>query len=224
MNNFWNLSNINLYRILCPPKIKDFAKKKGHVYSKEEVIYLDKSKDPIVYLVSSGKVKLVKYDSNGEEVVYHILTKGELFGEKLLLGGTTRSENAIACSENTTLCSMNLKGMKDLMRKNENFSTAIYKLIGFRISKIERRLELLIGKDVRTRLASFIYDLYLDNESLTIMNHLTQKEIGALLGASRESISKEFKFLTGQNIIQISRKEIIIKDLEGIKKLSDPRP
>ncbi|MCP3928246.1 MAG: Crp/Fnr family transcriptional regulator [Bacteroidetes bacterium] len=220
MEKYWSLEKINVYEILCPPKIKKESENIGKRYSKEEVVYFEENSDDNVYLVSNGKVKLVTYDNEGNEIIKQIITKGGLFGEKLLLNESVRKEFAVSCTNQTTICSMNIKNMKKLMRDNENFSTAVYKFIGFKFAKIERRLELLVGKDVTTRIASYIYDMYKETNQLTISQNLSQKEIGSLLGTSRESVAKIFNQLKSQNIIEYNRKKIIIKNLAGLRELS----
>ena len=221
MEKFWSLADINVYKILCPPKLDGYEKEVGKKYSKEDVIYFEKNKDYNVYLVSGGKVKLINYDENGNEIVRQIITKGGLFGENLILGNAERNEYAVACDNNTAVCSMNLETMKDLMRDNEKFSTAVYKLIGLKIRKIERRLDLLVGKDVKSRVACYLHDRYEEEGTTTFPNHLSQKELASLLAATRESINKTYKEFREQGIVNVSRKSIEILDPVSLKKLSD---
>ena len=217
MEKYWVLSNINLYRILCPPKLKSYNKRLGKPYEKEAPIYLEDNVDENIYLVSSGKVKLVNYDQSGKEIVRQIITKGGLFGENVLLGEPRRQEFAISCENNTSVCSMNLDTMQELMRNNNRFSTAIYKLIGLKIKKIERRIELLVGKNVTSRVASYIYDCHKEQDSLKIQNELSQKNIASLLATSRESVAKVFSKLKEEGIIDYTRKSIIIKNVDKLK-------
>ena len=221
MKRFWILSNIDLYNILCPPKLKSYNKQEGSLYTKEDIIYFEKNHAKNVYMVSKGKVKIVKYDKQGNEIVSHYITKGGLFGEKALLGETERNEFAIACNDGTSVCSMNIDNMRQLMRDNENFSTAIYKFIGLRLKKIERRLELIVGKDIKARLASYILDMYEEQNTFVLTRVLTQKELGALLGASRESINKELTLLVKAGVLSVSRKEIKILDIAAIRKFAN---
>ena len=220
MPEIWSLSNINLYEILCPPKLKGYVDENAIEVHKGEVIYSEHYGESKVYLVSKGKVKIVTYDNHGNETVKLILSKGELFGEKHILGDVKSNEFAIACDNPTEVCAINITKMKELMRKNERFESSIYKFIGLGLKKIERRLELLIGKDVETRIISFIYDMYADNQSPTIINHLSQHDIAKLLGTSRESVTKMFNKLKKDNIIEYSRKEIIVLDLQRLTELS----
>ena len=47
---------------------------------------------------------------------------------------------------------------------------------------------------------------------------ITQEEIAKTIGASREGVSRMLKKLEKENLIMISRKKIIIKDINKLKK------
>ena len=210
MPKIWSLSNINLFEILCPPKLRGYVDQNAIEVGKGQVIYSEHQGENKVYLVSKGKVKIVTYDNQGNETVKLILSKGELFGEKNILGDIKSNEYAIACSNPTEVCAVNIGEMRKLMRDNQRFESSIYKFIGLRLKKIERRLELLIGKDVESRIVSFIHDLYEDTDSPTVTNHLSHSDIAKLLGTSRESVTKMFNRLKKDGIIDYTRKEIRI--------------
>jgi CRP-like cAMP-binding protein len=220
MNNTWALSNINLYDILCPSKLKGYVDENAIELGKGQIIYSHHQVENKVYLVSKGKVKIVTYDKEGNEVVKLILSKGEIFGEKIILGDIKSNEYAIACNNPTEVCAVNIAKMKELMRDNKRFELRIYKIIGLRFQKIERRLELLIGKDVETRIIRFIHDLYSENENTVFVNHLSQSDISKLLGTSRESVTKVFNKLKKDDIIYYTRKEIIIRDPLKLSEMS----
>lgn len=220
MEKHWTLSNINIYSILCPTKLRNYNQDFGNRYAKEDVIYFEHKEDRNVYLVSGGKVKLINYDSKGNEIVRQILIKGELFGENLLLGELERNEFAVACDENTSICKVDITTLRELMRTNENFSTAVYKFIGLKFKKIERRLDLLVGKDVTTRIASYVMDLYRENGTLSFDTYLTQKDMAALLATSRESVAKVLSQLKTDGVINYSRSNIAIVELDKLQEMA----
>ena len=152
MDTMWFFEDVNLFKMLCPHKFK--AYKKAHdfaKYGKQDYIDFEADNSNKVYLIEKGKVKIGYYTEAGEEVVKAILTKGELFGEKAILGELTRDEFAMSVDSNTSICPVGVETMHELMRDNRSFSFRIYKLIGFRIKKLERRLELVLFKDAETR-------------------------------------------------------------------------
>lgn len=220
MNNYWCLSNVDFYNLLCPVKVEKYENKHSQIYKKEDIIYFEKQVNKKIYLVSKGKVKLVNYDEQGNEIFQHIVLQGELFGENAVLGDYQHNEFAVAADNNTNVCSINTDTLQQLMMENKDFSTTIFRYIAFRRRKISRRLELLIGKDVNARVTAYIFDLYKETEKINIKNRLTQAEIGKLLATSRESVARVFNNLKDKGVIDYSRKTIFIKDLSGLIQMS----
>ncbi len=221
----WYLDNINLYDILCPPKIKGYVDKHFINHKKNDIIYNQSSPINKVYLVSKGKVKVVYYTEEGNEIIKAILTKGELFGEKALLGDQAQNEQAIALTDNTQLCPLSLDKMYELMRDNGRFSLEISKIISFRLKKTERRLERLLFKDAKTRLLEFIQDLVEEQaasakDAVEINHFYTQNDIANLIGTSRETVTKLLNQFKQEGILEYSRRTITIYNKEAFSKLS----
>ena len=221
----WYLDNINLYDILCPPKIKGYVDKHFINHKKNDIIYNQATPISKVYLVSKGKVKVVYYTEDGNEIIKAILTKGELFGEKALLGDHVQNEQAIALTDNTQLCPLSLDKMYELMRDNGRFSLEISKIISFRLKKTERRLERLLFKDAKTRLLEFIQDLVEEQaasakDAVEINHFYTQNDIANLIGTSRETVTKLLNQFKQEGILEYSRRTITIYNKEAFSKLS----
>lgn len=220
MNSLWFFEDVNLFNVLCPHKFKEYAKShQFNEYKKNEFIYLEEDKSDCVYLVNSGKVKIGYVTDQGEEVVMAILSKGEIFGEKAILGEEKRDEFAQAVDKNTSICPITSSEMMNLLRKNREFSLKIYKFIGFRFKKLERRLQLLLFKDTKTRLQEFLKELGEDfgyknkvSGDLVIRHPYTQKEIATLIGTSRPTLNILLNELKDEKVIDFTRGEIILNN------------
>ena len=151
-----------------------------------------------------------------------ILSKGDLFGELALTGETQRSEFAQAMDNNTMVCPMNIKEMKALMKDNQELNFKIYKIMGLRLKKLERRIESLVFKDARTRIVEFIRDMGEEKGikvgfETMIKSHLTHKDIANLTGTSRQTVTTVMNELKEQNLINFNRRQILIRDLATLK-------
>ena len=227
MTALWYFENVNLYNILCPHKIKKYAKShQFKAFDKGEFIYFKEEYSRHIYLISEGKVKLTTYTEDGEEMIKAILTKGEIFGEMALLGEQKRKDFAQSVTANTTLCPMSVEQMYELMRENQQFGLAIHKIIGLRIRKLERRLELLFFKDVKTRLIEFIKELmeeqpdFQKTERVIIPMVYTHKDIADLIGSRRATVTSLLNELKEAGYIDYSRKEISILDKVFFKEIA----
>ncbi|GGI57261.1 Crp/Fnr family transcriptional regulator [Winogradskyella haliclonae] len=218
MNSLWVFEDVNLFGLLCPHKFKAYKSEHDFdAYKKSDYIYFEEDAANKVYLIEKGKVKIGYYNENGEEVVKAILRKGELFGEKAILGENIRDEFAQSLDNNTSICPVGVSTMHELMRDNQTFSFKIYKFIGFKFKKLERRLQLLLFKDAKTRLVEFLDELCLeygyncDRTGDHVIKHpYTQKDIASLIGISRPTLNTLLNDLKDNNIINFNRKEIRI--------------
>ena len=216
MSNVWFFDNVNLFNLLCPHKFKEYkACHTFDAYKKSDYIYFEEDSASKVYLIEKGKVKLGYYNEDGTEVVKAILTKGELFGEKAILGEEIRNEFAQSVDASTSICPIGVETMHDLMRDNKTFSLKIYKFLGLRFKKLERRLQLILFKDTRTRFLEFTkelceeygYDCEKTGDKV-IMHPYTQKDIASLIGTSRSNLNVLMNELKEENMITFNRKEL----------------
>jgi CRP/FNR family transcriptional regulator, cyclic AMP receptor protein len=220
MAHLWFLEQEDLYSLLCPHKMAAYAATHAFVrFGKDDVIYLERDDARRLYLIAEGCVKIVQYSPDGTERVKAILGKGEVFGEMALFGAEERNECAIALREQTLLCPITVETMQNLMRDYQSFSLRIYKLIGWKIRKIERRLELLLFKDSHTRLVEFLKDLALERgveqESVVVIHHFyTQQNIADLLGMSRPTLNLLFNEFREAGALDFKRGVIILNDVE----------
>ena len=218
MNSIWVFEEVNLFKLLCPHKFKAYkACHSFSAYKKSDYIYFEDDAANKVYLIEKGKVKIGYYNEDGSEVVKSILSKGDLFGEKAILGEEKRNEFAQSIDNSTSICPVSVDTMHELMRDNKTFGLRIYKFIGFKFKKLERRLQLLLFKDAKTRLLEFLEELCSDygydchNTGDNIINHpYTQKDIASLIGISRPTLNILMNELKEEQVIDFNRKQIRI--------------
>lgn len=216
----WYFESVNLYNILCPHKVKKMGETHEFIsFKRNQFIYMPDESPTHIYMVVRGKVKIGHYLEGGEEVLSAILTTGEIFGELAMAGEEKRKDFAQAVEE-TVICPLTIEELKILMYENKELSFKILKLIGLRIMKLERKLELLVFKDARTRIVEFLKDAAewkgkkVGFETL-IQTSLTHKDIASLTGTSRQTVTTILNELKSQNLINFNRKQILIRDLNN---------
>lgn len=218
MSNIWFIENVNLFDVLCPHQFSEFKNKHSfRTYNKNDFIYMEGDSSNTLYLIAEGKVKIAFMTDDGKEVLKAVLAKGEIFGELSLLGETHREEFAQALENNTVLCPMTIDILHELILQNKNLSLKINKWIGLRIKKVERKLDLLVNKDVKTRLIEFIKELADERgerriDLIVVKHPFTQKDIADLIGASRQTVSTLLNDFSERGIIKIKRGKFILSE------------
>lgn len=219
----WYFESVNLYDILCPHKVKPMAERHTFNYfKKDQFIYFPDEPAQYIYMIADGRVRIGHYLDDGKEVVSAILGMGEIFGELALAGEEKRRDFAQAMDDKTTVCPLSIEELKALMWENKELSFKMLKLVGLRLMKLERKLELLVFKDARTRIIEFIRDSAsykgkkVGYETL-VPTKLTHKDIASLTGTSRQTVTTILNELKEKNLINFDRKKILVRDLENLK-------
>lgn len=221
MNNpaaLWYFESVNLFKILCPHKVKAMAGKHEFLaFKRDQFVYVPEDSATQIYLIVNGRVKIGHYLDDGREVTQAILSQGEIFGELAVAGEEKRRDYAQALTD-LTVCPLTTAELQALMFEDRELSFKILKLIGLRLMKLERKLELLVFKDARTRIVEFLKDaaswkgIRVGHETM-IQTQLTHKDIAALTGTSRQTVTTVLNELKDKNMINFDRKKILIRDL-----------
>jgi CRP-like cAMP-binding protein len=218
----WYFESVNLYHILCPHKVKKMGVEHEFVrFRKDAFIYMPEDSASHIYMIVEGRVKIGHYLEDGKEVITSILTTGEIFGELAMAGEEKRRDFAQAMTD-IILCPLTVDELKALMYENKELSFKILKLIGLRLMKLERKLELLVFKDARTRIVEFLKDTAawkgkkVGTETM-IPTKLTHKDIAALTGTSRQTVTTILNELKERNLLTFDRRRILIRDLNALR-------
>ena len=218
-SKLWYFEDVDLFEILCPAKTPSMEEKHSpNVFKKDEFIYFPDQPSLNIYMIASGRIKIGSYTGEGKEIVKAILTKGEVFGELALAGEDKRSDFAQAMDDDSRVCPMTIEDLKELMKDNQELSLKIFKILGFRLRKMERRIESLVFKDARSRIVDFLKEMAEEKGQkvgfeMMIKNHLTHKDIASLTGTSRQTVTTVMNELREENVINFDRRRILIRDM-----------
>ena len=224
-DEIWYLDNFDFYNILCPYKMEDHLKQKPNdTLKKNEFLFMEQDPCSEIILIDKGKVKIGHYDQDGNETVISFLGRGEILGQMALLGQTKHRAFAQVMEDGTQVCRMKVQKARELKRDYMPFALEINRRIGDHVRKLERRIELLMCKDIRTRMLEFLDDLGRDygrerDGGIWISHNLTQTDIADLLGTSRKSASLCLNDLEKEGLIQFDRKHIFLVQPQRMRQL-----
>ncbi len=225
-NDIWHLDNFDFYKILCPYKYEHHAQSYPlHCYKKNEFLFFENDAAKEIVLIDKGKVKIGSYDREGNERVVAILGRGEILGQMALLGEQRHRLFAEVIEDGTQVCKMGVEKAKELTRDYIPFALEINRRISGHIRRLERRIEVLLFKDVKTRLVEFLKDLASElgrprDGGIWVSHTLTQSDIAALIGTSRKSASLLMNELENQGLLQFDRKHIFIPNMNLLGKVA----
>ena len=179
-------------------------------------------------VVITGRVRISSYSADGKEVVLNIINPGEVFGEIALIDGFDRTADATAM-ESSEMLVLERRDFMPYLEKHPAVSIHLLKVLCQRLRVTSEQLEDFSFLDLRRRMAKRL--LYLADhhgeptpEGMRIGMHLPQRELGAMLGTSREAVNKQLRAWEGQGLIGQVRGSITVIDRHGLEGIVDEHP
>jgi len=179
-------------------------------YPKQAIIVSEGDDTDSLYLILAGRVKVYLSDEAGKELILAIKGPGQYFGE-MVLDSQPRSASVMTLepSQFAILSRADFKAF--LLRHAEVALQLIENLI--RVARgLTHNVRSLAMLDVYGRVARILLELAVDQGGgkLVIPEKLTQKDIAARVGASREMINRILRDLTAGGYVTLEGGRITI--------------
>ncbi|WGS65631.1 Crp/Fnr family transcriptional regulator [Marinitoga aeolica] len=153
-----------------------------------------------VSIILKGKLKVVKYTSEGYEQVLKYLNKNESFGEGLIFSGENYPSYIVA-EEDSKVLEISREGVLELFRENEDFLVLYLNEISKKLLNLSNIVDILIIKSIKERLIRYFALLYKQQKS-EIIYFKSKQQIANEIGSVREVVSRKIKELIDENIIE----------------------
>lgn len=220
----WHLENIDVTAILCPNKLGDervMGKHLSKTYKKGESVYVPKDLSDRIFFINEGRVRVFVMNEDGKEITKAILGRGEVFGELVLLGESSRHDHAVAL-EDTSVCVVTKDELHDLMRDRSELNLFFMRMFAARQLDMERRLESLIFKDSRSRIIEFLVNLVKSKGQKVgfewlVRSFVTHQEIANFTATSRQTVTTTLNDLRYKKLLTFNRSRLLVRDLEKLE-------
>jgi len=162
-----------------------------------------------LYVVMSGSVKIYMSDAKGKEVIVAVIRAGDYFGEVVLDGGPRSA--SVATLENCRLFVIPQGDVRGLVERNAEFANDLILRLISRVRSLADTVRSLALKDVYGRLVDFLESQAIEEGGTRVVHdRLTQNELAARIGASREMVSRILKDLGAGGYISVAGKQITL--------------
>jgi CRP-like cAMP-binding protein len=187
-----------------------------------EIFFGPQDRSERLFLLQSGRVRIFRSTPDGREFTLAVVEAGTVFGEMALTGQRLEGAyaQALAPSQVSTMLRADLERL--ILEKPE-VGLRIMELLSERLRRQETRLEDVVMKDVRARLASIIA-LLVESEGLRsgagyrIPTHYTHERLGTMIGANRTAVTRAFGLLQDEGVVQLRRRLIYVTDIDALKR------
>lgn len=165
-----------------------------------------------LYVIISGRLKVMMSDDDGGEVILAILGANEWFGEMGLLDDHPRSASVVAI-EPCELLSLSKQNFKKCMAENFEMTMTVMRGIVKRLREADKKIGSLALMDVYGRVARLLMEMSetIDGQKV-VTKKLAKQDIAKMIGASREMVSRVMKDLQTGGFIEVKGGSIFLKD------------
>jgi CRP-like cAMP-binding protein len=191
---------------------------------KGEILFHKGDQGSAFFIIIKGLIKIGVSNKIGDEVTLAHLRNGDFFGEMALLDEQPRSASATALEE-SLLYVLDRNDFFPFLVQNENAVRSILCALSMRLRRTDDLFTEISFLTVPARLAKRLLELAeplqtSKEESAEYRVRISQRELASMLGVTRESINKELKILKDKGLVETSRNNIIIRDIDRLKRRS----
>jgi CRP-like cAMP-binding protein len=165
-----------------------------------------------LFAVLRGTVRISNQSADGKDAVLNMISAGGIFGEIALLDGQPRTADAFAASD-CELMQIDRRDFVPLVRENPEIALKLIEILCGRIRHTSEQVEDMTFLDLPGRLAKTLLWLSSQPGSATTRKvSITQREIGQIIGMSRESTNKQLREWEDKKWVKLERGGVVVLD------------
>ena len=223
MSTLDDLRRVPLFSDLSEGDLVRFAEvTREREYPRNSVILFEDDPGDSLYIVSTGQVKVVLIGEDGREVILSVLNDGDFFGEMSLIDDEPRSAHVIAMKDSRLLV-LRRDDFQQQINQHPSIAVKLLRVLVQRLRRADAKIGGLVLLDVNGRVAKLLLDLADEGGGPKITRKLTHHTIAQMIGSSRETVSRAMRELSDRGLVEVTRREITIKNREGLAALAGDR-
>jgi CRP/FNR family cyclic AMP-dependent transcriptional regulator len=162
-----------------------------------------------LYILLSGRVKAYVSEADGREVVLSTVGVGDYFGEMVLDGGPRSA--SVMTLEPCRFFVIPRGDIEGLLERNPAFARHLIRMLIAKVRHLTQKVLDLALKDVYGRFVKFIDENAVEQGGARVVpERLTQHDIAARIGGSREMVNRIVKDLAAGGYISVDAKQITV--------------
>jgi len=181
-------------------------------YPKDSTVIAAGDPADALYVVISGRLKVIMSDNEGREVILAILNQGDFFGEMGLIDQAPRSATVVTI-EPCELLTITRTDFTKCLQKNFDLTMNVIRGLVKRLREADRKIGSLALMDVCGRVARLLLEMAetVDGQKV-VTRKLPKQQIAKMVGASREMVSRVMKEMETGGHIEVRDRQILLRD------------
>ena len=179
-----------------------------------QILYSQEDRAEVLFLLKRGRVQLYRLTPAGKRLELAVIEPGTFFGEMPFIGESLRHTFAEA-TEDSLICVMSRADIERLMRERSEVALRMIEVLGRRLALCEARLEEMAYRSVPARIAAVLMRLSQGQDRGVVS--ITHQELGDMIGALRESVTKVLDDFQRDGLVELGRGRVTLRDVAGLQ-------
>lgn len=172
-------------------------------YKRGENIVEQGKKSNALFLLLTGRARVISTDSRGREVILATLQSGDYVGEMSLIDDEPHSAT-VQAEIQTDVLELARLDFARCLPENSSMAYAVMRGLVQRLRHADRKIESLALLDVYGRVARALRDFAVETPDgqWVVRERISRSDIAKMVGASREMVSRVMKDLEERGLIE----------------------
>ena len=220
----WNPRAGSLFCCLTPGQLTRLREvQTWRSYEPGQPIYYEATPAFAAFHVEEGLVKIWRMGHAGDQHVLGLRGPGDVLGYRAVISGGPYPVTADPL-ERTTVATIPREVFVGLVRDNPRLAHRLLEVMAQRTLETEDRLLARVLDSVIKRTARVLLEL--DHEHVRPPNHTPplprkREDLARLIGTTPETLSRTLHSLESRGILDLSNREIRVRDMESLRHLAD---
>ncbi len=179
-----------------------------------------------IFLILKGRVKLLRLTRDGRETILHIAEAPTLIAEAAIFMG--KYPATAEAAEDSELLFLSKAAAFELIERNGKFARWFIGNMSLWLRRLVGRIEELTTSDAAARLSRYLIDLHekskpgISLSSPKVTLPVKKGELARLLNMQLPSLSRIFRKMQDEDLIEVVGKTIILKNIASLRRMTLP--
>ncbi len=174
-----------------------------------------------LFAIRKGAVKITVPSADGHDVVLNLMTDGDIFGEIAVLDGRPRTADAVAITDCEVLV-IKRRDFLPLVQEEPQIALKLIEILCARLRQTSQQAESLMFLQLPVRLAKALLRLsFGDGATAERRIAITQKDLGNIIGMSRESTNRQLRLWEENKWVRLERGGIVILSVKALERIAE---
>ena len=191
-------------------------------FDKNQYLFWEGDPANKMYVIKSGRVRLLKTAASGKEMVLEVMIPGQICGGHALFAETHR--NSAQAVEDTIAYGLSQESYDQLLTKYPEIARGIIKYLGAKLMDAHDVIISLVSSKVDSRIASVIVRLCENHgtptkDGILINIRLTRRDIADIVGSTVETTIRTISKFQKKGLLSTVSGRLLIKNFDAFAEM-----